>query len=304
MLTFFLILPVYSFEVREFTFTYSTDMEMQQNSDIFSEFEINRLGSPLIQCAAVCAQSGMCYGVELCNTTPKRCRLWEKEFTNNGSGPVATKCSRYTKKIKKANECSDSCACFDSTGVYNLTVDGKFMEVKCFRGNYMWTVIQRRMDGSVLFNRSWSSYKNGFGSLLSEFWLGNDNIHLLTKNGLTYLRIDLKNSTGEWNYAEYSNFSVDTEENKYKLTVSGYSGEAGDDFSYHNGMYFTTYDADNDMSDTITCSMNNHGGWWFNNCYKANLNGEYDSKLYKAGVVWYSWLDESLKEARMMIREP
>ncbi|KAK3709311.1 hypothetical protein RRG08_057677, partial [Elysia crispata] len=43
-----------------------------------------------------------------------------------------------------------------------------------------WTVIQRRTKGDVFFNRDWASYREGFGKLDGDFWLGNEAIHILT----------------------------------------------------------------------------------------------------------------------------
>ena len=60
-----------------------------------------------------------------------------------------------------------------------------------------WTLFQRRIDGSVNFFQDWDSYKNGFGQLQNEFWLGNENVFTMSLQGLcprgNELRIDLIN---------------------------------------------------------------------------------------------------------------
>ena len=91
-----------------------------------------------------------------------------------------------------------------------------------------WTVFQRRFDGSVDFYRGWESYKNGFGNLTGEFWLGNDNLHRLTAADDVILRVDLEDFEGNISYAEYTTFKVDGEADKYRITIGGYSGTAGD----------------------------------------------------------------------------
>lgn len=69
-----------------------------------------------------------------------------------------------------------------------------------------WTVIQRRVDGSVSFDRSWRDYRDGFGDLQSEFWLGNDHIHDLSSQGDYILRIDLEDWSNKHKHAIYQRF--------------------------------------------------------------------------------------------------
>ena len=70
-------------------------------------------------------------------------------------------------------------------------------------------VIQRRGDYGEPredFNRDWADYTSGFGNLSQEFWLGNDNIHQLTKSGDMKLRVELEAHGGGTAWAEYSAF--------------------------------------------------------------------------------------------------
>ncbi|XP_065928776.1 ficolin-2-like [Magallana gigas] len=166
-------------------------------------------------------------------------------------------------------------------------------------------LIQRRFDGSEKFLRNWVDYENGFGSRGSEFWIGNRNIHELTNDGYTYLRIELMDHDCLWKYAEYSYFYVESDSNKYKLHVNGYSGDAEDSMWYHDGMFFSTYDSDNDYAD-YNCGLRWRGGWWYRGCHRANLNGDYGNNDYGEGINWYHWKGfyYSMKEVRIMVRKP
>jgi len=58
--------------------------------------------------------------------------------------------------------------------------------------------------------------------------VGNDNLYLLTSDTRQRLRIDLGDFEGNSRYAEYNNFQVDSEAEKYRLASLGtYSGTAG-----------------------------------------------------------------------------
>ena len=197
----------------------------------------------------------------------------------------------------------------DKIGVHTTYRHGqKVMDVYCdtVTDGGGWTVIQRRINGSVDFYLDWNSYKQGFGTLSGEFWLGNDNIHLLTAIGDTVLRVQLEDWDGNSAYAVYDTFMVDDESNKYKLTVGSYSGTAGDSLGYHNGMFFSTRDQDNDGMSTGSCAQESTGAWWYNACRYSNLNGRYLSNTAESwqGIVWYHWKYDkvSMKRSTMLIR--
>ena len=60
-----------------------------------------------------------------------------------------------------------------------------------------------------------------------EIVLGNEKLSLLTMNKKYKLRIELEDFLGGKRWAEYSTFSVKPSTDKYRLTVAGYSGNAG-----------------------------------------------------------------------------
>ena len=167
-------------------------------------------------------------------------------------------------------------------------------------------MFQRRMDGTEDFYREWDDYVKGFGNLYGEFWLGLNKIHRLTQAADITLRVDLADFEGETRYAKYTTFKVLDSSRKYNLTVGGYSGDAGDSLSDHNGMNFTTKDQDNDK-DSDNCAIEFKGAWWYRNCHHSNLNGQYlsgDHTTFADGVEWFHWrgYHYSLKIAEMKLR--
>ncbi|XP_037686795.1 fibrinogen alpha chain [Choloepus didactylus] len=237
-------------------------------------------------------------------------------------------------RTRSSRDCDDVLQTHPSgaqSGIFNIKLPGssKIFSVYCDQETGLggWLLIQQRMDGSQNFNRTWQDYRRGFGSLndegKGEFWLGNEYLHLLTLRGAV-LRVELEDWAGNRVYAEY-HFRVDSEAEGYALHVSSYEGTAGDalvegseeegrEYTSHAGMRFSTFDRDADQSDE-NCAEVYGGGWWYNSCQAANLNGVYypggsydprDNSPYEIenGVVWvpFRGADYSLRVVRMKVR--
>lgn len=154
-----------------------------------------------------------------------------------------------------------------------------------------WTVLQKRLNGSMDFNRTWEEYKHGFGNFFTqEFWLGLDKIHRLTRNGTgNGLRIELGVTNEELVYAEYGLFVVGNENTSYRLNnLSG--ATENDPLGYHRNFSFGTWDRDlaNGKCDAYGRLG---GGWWYGEIcvVNSNLNGLYPSRGTKTPMGDITW---------------
>ena len=201
---------------------------------------------------------------------------------------------------------------FTNSGVYTVTTSGKNEQFDAYcdmsTPDEAWLVFQRRQDGSIDFYKEWSKYEAGFGDVTGEFWLGNRRINALTSQGQYQLRIDMEDFEGNKRYAQYTSFNLGDAADNYRLTVSGYIGDAGDSFGQHNGAEFSTFDHDRDTLEDGSCAIMFKGGWWYKRCHRSNLNGLYlagwHNDTYAKGVNWYIWTGYfySLKKTEMKIR--
>ncbi|PIK53062.1 Fibrinogen C domain-containing protein 1 [Apostichopus japonicus] len=105
-----------------------------------------------------------------------------------------------------------------------------------------WTVFQRRFNGSQNFALPEQNYSEGFGSLLGEFWLGNENLHTLTNQMQYELKIHFMDKNNTLYEAQYSLFQISNKTEKYALQLGDFiKGNAGDSLTaYSNHQPFLT----------------------------------------------------------------
>ncbi|GBN61256.1 Techylectin-5A [Araneus ventricosus] len=171
-----------------------------------------------------------------------------------------------------------------------------------------WTVIQRRGqygNGEDYFVKKRKEFKEGFGNLKREFWLGNDKIYSITNQGQYAVRMDMKHENGTSSFSRYENFWIENEDAKYTLRLSECSGPGGDSIGNHDGWAFYTVDQPNKSEDENTTRS---GGWWRNSRRTSSLNG---LNLYKTdrvdsldGITWITFggFINSLKATEIKVR--
>lgn len=206
---------------------------------------------------------------------------------------IIEKLPQDCSEVKRDAEASSN------NGLYLIAPMGQHHPMMAHCTEDGWTTVQRRYDGSADFNRSWADYASGFGSPAGEFWIGNEQLHHMTLDNCTSLRIVMQDIYDNVWSAEYRQFYISSKDDGYRLHIGGYRGNASDALDYQQGMQFSAIDVDRDISQTH-CAANYEGGWWFSHCQHANLNGRYN-----LGLTWFDasrneWI--AVKSSQMMIR--
>ncbi|XP_050093947.1 angiopoietin-related protein 1-like [Anopheles aquasalis] len=214
-----------------------------------------------------------------------------------------------TPTIPTTTELASFTSCKDVpsnvSGIYHIRVknDSEPIRVYCEQNAYDggWIVIQHRYDGTVDFYRGWNEYRDGFGDLGKEFWLGLEKIHQITTGRRHELVVELKHFNGTHQSARYDAFEIGSEKEQYALKDLGkYNGTAGDHMTWNRGMMFTTKDRENDRHPGLQCAHYHGGAWWYNRCTYVNLNGRYMKAKDMESMHWNTL--QGLLFSRMMIR--
>ncbi|XP_050094809.1 ficolin-1-like [Anopheles aquasalis] len=201
-----------------------------------------------------------------------------------------------------------SCKEVPWTGVHLIRVnrDSEPFEVYCEQETFGggWIVFQFRYDGSLDFYRGWNEFRDGFGDLNKEFWLGLEKVHQITSGRKHELVVELEDFERTYKCARFNAFEIGSESDQYDVKAIGkYSGTAGDRMSYYKDRKFSTKDRDNDMSNRH-CAQEFEGAWWHWICTDVNLNGRYLNAVDKKSIYWRSLKNhQGLSYSRMMIRE-
>ncbi|XP_005050682.1 PREDICTED: angiopoietin-related protein 3 [Ficedula albicollis] len=191
--------------------------------------------------------------------------------------PIPSAVHKPTAGTHRADGAAADCTALYHTGVqdsgvYTIQPNGSEpFNVYCeMKFGTSWTVIQRRVDGSLDFNQTWDAYTNGFGDLNEEFWLGLKKIYSITKQGSYLLRIELQDWRGNRRHIEYS-FSLGGPSTNFSLQLARRAGSIPNALPERAPLRFSTADT----APASSCPQSHLGGWWHSECEETNLNGKY-----------------------------
>ncbi|XP_028392974.1 uncharacterized protein LOC114517441 isoform X2 [Dendronephthya gigantea] len=130
-----------------------------------------------------------------------------------------------------------------------------------------WFVLQRRYsDGGLNMTQSWNMYRDGYGNVSTEFWIGNKYLSELTNHTAYEIMFLFKSTIGSTlKKTKCDAFKILPEEENYRLQLGTCEGPDTEVLRYSNGTEFSTWDKDNGLG-LLSCTSRKMTGWWFGNC--------------------------------------
>ena len=261
------------------------------------------------QCISVCATWNACKSYSIQPGVNKKdsfeCFFYEKIFDEDDL--IKTQDSRY---FVDPQTCQDWYKIGGRvSGVYSINWMGREMkEVRCnmeLEGGG-WLVLLRRTNQFIQnFTREWNDYKEGFGDVRNEFWLGNDYLHEVTSCKKHLVLVYGQKKNGDKAISVYGSFAVANEENLYRMTYNKTLLKGIESFEFYNqnqdkslyNVSFSSPDRDNDRVENTNCAAEKGGGFWYSTCGNLHL-------LRPMRIRWYTFNgDGGLQEAQIMIKE-
>ena len=141
-----------------------------------------------------------------------------------------------------------------------------------------WLVLQRRSgNGALNMTQSWDMYRDGFGNVSTEFWIGNKYLSQLTNHTAYEIMFVFTRANGSvLKKTKCDAFNVSSEEENYRLQLGSCEGPDGEILKYSNWTEFSTLDNDNGFG-SLNCT-NDITGWWYGSC-NSYLNNKIMSCL-------------------------
>ena len=194
---------------------------------------------------------------------------------------------------------------YNEDGIYLIALPASGVKlVKCVMSIQKggWIVIQQRFDGSVNFSRNWDDYREGFGTLNGEFWLGNKYLYELTANESHKWFFIATTFDGSNGTSCYEDFKVKSETQDFEMTASFKNGN-----NSLQDSIFSTFDRQNLKNSNVCTNKHDGGGFWHNSCGNFHPNGEYKKQATvpsKTGIYWHKFKGDSIsmKKTLMLIK--